>query len=103
MKKSDFPRFEIFVSLILLVLFGCCCFASSASTRNQTLQADTTEKEKVKVFNEVDSIPVSGDDEADKTLSHYFVVLSEHAEDGYLPLKEISANVNVVGVMPTLR
>lgn len=35
----------------------------------------------------------------DKTLSPYFVVLSEHPESDNLPLKETSAKVNIVGVI----
>jgi len=34
-----------------------------------------------------------------KTLSPYFVVISEHPETDMLPLKETSANVNIVGVI----
>ncbi|HYV95507.1 MAG TPA: TonB family protein [Chitinophagales bacterium] len=35
----------------------------------------------------------------DKTLSPYFVVISEHPETDNLPLKETSAKVNIVGVI----
>ncbi len=35
----------------------------------------------------------------DKTLSPYFVVISEHSETDNLPLKETSAKVNIVGVI----
>ncbi len=38
-------------------------------------------------------------DSDDKTLSPYFVVLSEHPESDQLPLKETSASVNIVGVI----
>ncbi|MCX6256605.1 MAG: TonB family protein [Bacteroidia bacterium] len=35
----------------------------------------------------------------DKTLSPYFVVISEHSETDELPLKETSAKINIVGVI----
>ncbi len=41
----------------------------------------------------------NGEDADDKTLSPYFVVLSEHPGTDNLPLKETSASVNIVGVI----
>ena len=37
------------------------------------------------------------DNEADKTLSPYFVVISENPETDQLPLKETSVSANIVG------
>lgn len=39
------------------------------------------------------------EESGEKTLSPYFVVISEHPETDRLPLKETSANVNIVGVI----
>ncbi|MBQ3983283.1 MAG: hypothetical protein II633_05870, partial [Bacteroidales bacterium] len=36
-------------------------------------------------------------DEPDKTLSPYFVVVSENPDQDNLPLKETSVNANIVG------
>jgi len=39
------------------------------------------------------------EESGEKTLSPYFVVISEHPETDRLPLKETSANVNIVSVI----
>jgi len=47
-------------------------------------------------------IPVTDrfrEESGEKTLSPYFVVISEHPETDMLPLKETTANVNIVGVI----
>jgi Ca-activated chloride channel homolog len=39
------------------------------------------------------------EESGEKTLSPYFLVFSEHPETDRLPLKEASANVNIIGVI----
>jgi Ca-activated chloride channel family protein len=45
------------------------------------------------------AVKAQGEPGDDKTLSPYFVVLSEHPETDELPLKENSASVNIAGVI----
>ena len=44
-------------------------------------------------------LKAQNEEDDDKTLSPYFVVLSEHPETDNLPLKETSAKVNIAGVI----
>ncbi len=65
------------VFLFLVLLTGC--------TAKVTAQIPVTDR-----FRE---------ESGEKTLSPYFVVISEHPETDMLPLKETTANVNIVGVI----
>ena len=92
MKRFVFLRFVTILSAILLCLFACY-FVVVSQNRQEEQQIP------IKTFSQSEFIPVPVDDKGDKTFSPYFVVLSSHPETDYLPLKETSANVNIVGVI----
>ena len=74
--KKIIPASQV-IFMLLVLLTGC------TSTANAKVPVTNLENES------------SGT----KTLSPYFVVLSEHPETDRLPLKETSAQVNIVGVI----
>ncbi len=95
MKKTNIIRLAVTLCTLVVGFFVCYAMLSPQKTKAQTPKKEIP----AKTFTQADFIPAPKDDKSDKTLSPYFVVLSQHPNTDYLPLKETSASVNIVGVI----